>query len=62
MADHILSLFLNIVNDVEEANLYLLYVSLFGELPTAYRKIISSFVLSSKLFCFIAIIRVELKP
>lgn len=62
MADHIFSLFLNIVNDVEEAILYLLSISLFDELPTTYRQIISSFVFGSKLFCFIAIIKVELKP
>jgi hypothetical protein len=40
MADLIFSLFLNIVNDVKEANLYLLSISLFDELPTTYRQII----------------------
>jgi hypothetical protein len=54
---HILSLFFSIINSVKEINLYCLPISLFDELPTSQRCVISSFVFKSE-FCFVALIRV----
>jgi hypothetical protein len=50
--------FFNIVNNGEEVHPYHLHISLFNELPTSCRCIISSFILMSKHFYFITISRV----
>jgi hypothetical protein len=44
-------------NKVEEVNSYHLPISLFNRLATSDRRVISSFVLKSKLFCFFVIAR-----
>jgi hypothetical protein len=51
-------IFVSIINSVAEVNLFHLPVLLFDEVLTSCKCIISSFTLKSRLFHFIAIIKV----